>query len=208
MRSSLSPALLAGALLMLGGCSRAASAEMGDPAIGQPAPAFQGTDSDGKAQSLSAYKGKWVVLEWLNHGCPFVRKHYDSKNMQTLQKEMTDKGVVWLSIISSAEGKQGFSTPEKANADRTSNGASPTAIVLDAKGDIGRLYGARTTPHLFIIDPNGMLVYKGGIDDHASTDPDDIAGSTNYVRQALTEGMAGKPITVSASKPYGCSVKY
>ncbi len=189
------------------GCNRA-SAEMGDPAIGKAAPAFTAVDSNGKTHELSSFKGKFVVLEWLNHGCPYVKKHYGAKNMQALQAEFTGKDVVWLSIISSAEGKQGYSTPEEANAGLAAHGAKPTALLLDPKGEVGKLYGAKTTPHMFVIDPAGNLIYKGAIDSVKSTDADDIPGATNYVRAALTEAMAGKPVTTTETKPYGCSVKY
>lgn len=205
----MSGVLAAGLLMVMAfGCNRAESAEMGDPSIGKAAPAFTGVDSNGKSHTLSDFKGKYVVLEWLNHGCPYVRKHYDGQNMQGLQKEFTGKDVVWLSIISSAEGKQGYSTPEKANADVKENGASPTAVLIDPKGEIGRLYGAKTTPHMFVIDPAGNVIYKGAIDSVKSADKDDVAGATNYVRAALTEAMAGKPVSQAVTTAYGCSVKY
>lgn len=191
------------------GCSKPSNAaEMGDPGIGKAAPDFTAVDSNGKSHKLSDFKGKYVVLEWLNHGCPYVKKHYGAKNMQKLQADWTAKGVVWLSIISSADGKQGYSTPEKANKDMAEQGAKPTAILLDPKGDVGRLYGAKTTPHMFVVNPEGNLIYKGAIDSVKSADADDIAGATNYVQAALTEAMAGKPLTTAESKPYGCSVKY
>lgn len=201
-------ALVALGALALAGCKSAESAEMGDPAIGKAAPTFTATDSNGKSHDLASFKGKYVVLEWLNHGCPYVKKHYNAKNMQTLQKAYTDKGVVWLSIISSAEGKQGYSTPAEANEAVAKHGASPTAVLLDPKGDIGRLYGAKTTPHMFVINPAGEVIYKGAIDSESSTDPADIAGATNYVTAALDAAMAGKPVATAQSKPYGCSVKY
>lgn len=207
-RRSLPVFSIALALMLVAGCKSAESAEMGDPAIGAAAPAFSLIDSNGKQHGLADFKGKHVVLEWLNHGCPYVKKHYESKNMQALQKDYTGKGVVWLSIISSAEGKQGHSTPAKANEDVTAMGASPTAVLLDPKGDVGRLYGAKTTPHMFVIDPAGNLIYKGAIDDKPTTDTDDIAGATNYVRQALDAALAGKAVATAQSKPYGCSVKY
>lgn len=203
--------LLAALALAFTGCTKAESAEsgtMGDPAIGQPAPDFTAVDSKGASHSLSAFKGKYVVLEWLNHGCPYVKKHYGAKNMQGLQAEFTAKDVVWLSIISSADGKQGYSTPEKANSDVGAHGAKPTAVLLDPKGEVGRLYGAKTTPHMFVVNPKGELIYKGAIDSVKSADADDIAGATNYVRAALTEAMAGKPVSTPETKPYGCSVKY
>lgn len=175
---------------------------------GKPAPAFTATDSTGQAQSLAQHKGKYVVLEWLNHGCPYVRKHYDSGNMQALQKAWTDKGVVWLSVISSAEGKQGHSTPEKAEADRKTNKAHPSAILLDPEGKLGQLYGARTTPQMVVIDPEGTVLYSGAIDDKASADADDIKEAKNYVAAALTAALAGQPVAEAVTRPYGCSVKY
>lgn len=191
------------------GCSKPSNAaEMGNPTIGKAAPVFTAVDSNGKSHTLSDFKGKYVVLEWLNHGCPYVKKHYSAKNMQKLQADWTAKGVVWLSIISSSEGKQGYSTPEQANKDMAEQGAKPTAILLDPKGDVGRLYGAKTTPHMFVVNPEGNLIYKGAIDSVKSADADDIAGATNYVQVALTEAMAGKPLTHTDTTPYGCSVKY
>lgn len=176
--------------------------------VGKPAPAFTLTDSNGKKHSISDFKGKYVVLEWVNYDCPFVKKHYDSSNMQKLQKEFTDKGVVWLSINSSATGKQGHFEASKINALIKEKGAHPTAYLIDTDGQVGRLYGAKTTPHMYIINPNGELIYNGAIDDKASANPDDIAGSKNFVRAGLQEALAGKAVTVSASQPYGCSVKY
>lgn len=200
-------ALAAVAALTLG-CSKPAAADMGDPPIGEAAPEFTAVDSQGKSHKLSDFKGKYVVLEWLNHGCPYVAKHYGAKNMQAMQAEYTGKGVVWLSIISSAEGKQGYSTPEQANAAVAEHGAKPTAVLLDPKGEVGRLYGAKTTPHMFVVDPAGNLIYKGAIDSVKSTDADDIAGATNYVRAALDAAMAGKAVATTETPPYGCSVKY
>jgi AhpC/TSA family len=179
-----------------------------DATIGQAAPAFNVTDSMGKAQSLDAYRGKWVVLEWTNNECPFVQKHYGSGNMQKLQKTYTGKGVAWLSVISSAPGKQGYATPERANALTKERGAMPSAVLLDSEGKIGRSYAAKTTPHMFVIDPKGTLVYGGGIDDTPSTDTADIAKAKNFVAAALDAGLAGKPIATASSTPYGCSVKY
>ena len=176
--------------------------------IGQPAPAFSVTGSDGKSHSLAEYQGKYVVLEWLNHGCPYVRKHYDTQNMQSLQKELTDKGAVWLSIISSAPGQQGHSTADKASADAASNGAHATVILLDESGDVGRLYDAKTTPQMFVVGPDGTLLYKGAIDDQPTFAKDTVAGAKNYVRQAASESMAGNPVSEPAVTPYGCAVKY
>jgi hypothetical protein len=176
--------------------------------IGEPAPGFTGVDSTGKQQSLSAYKGKFVVLEWHNQGCPYTKKHYESGNMQRLQKEWTSKGVVWLTVISSAPGTQGFVTPTQENEYLQKMNATPTAVIMDPGGSLGHLYAAKTTPHMFIIDPSGTLIYNGAIDDHPSSDQADIAGSKNYVSTALQEAMNGKPVTDAATRPYGCSVKY
>jgi peroxiredoxin len=177
-------------------------------AVGQPAPAFSAADTNGKTHSLDAYKGKWVVLEWTNHECPFVVKHYGSGNMQKLQKAYTAKGAVWLSVISSAPGKQGHVSAAQANALTQERKASPSAVLLDPEGQVGRAYGAKTTPHMYVIDPAGKLVYAGGIDDKPSTDPADIATSNNLVSAALDAAMAGKPVAIATSAPYGCSVKY
>lgn len=176
--------------------------------VGQPAPAFTATDSNGKPESLADFKGKWVVLEWTNNDCPFVKKHYGSGNMQKLQKAYTGKGVTWLSVISSAPGQQGFADGAKANSLTQERGAAPTAVLLDPQGKLGHLYGAKTTPHIYVIDPQGRLVYNGAIDDKPSTDAADIAGAKNYLASALDQAMAGKPVTVASSQPYGCSVKY
>jgi len=176
--------------------------------VGDPAPGFTSVDSNGKQQSLSNYKGKFVVLEWHNQGCPYTKKHYESGNMQRLQKEWTAKGVVWLTVISSAPGTQGFVTPTQENDYLKTMNASPTAVLMDPGGSLGHLYGAKTTPHMFIIDPNGTLIYNGAIDDHSSSDQSDIPNSKNYVSAALTQAMAGKPVTEAATRPYGCSVKY
>lgn len=176
--------------------------------VGQPAPDFSVVDSNGKMHKLSDYKGKFVVLEWHNQGCPYVKKHYGSGNMQKLQKEWTGKGIVWLTIISSAPGKQGFVSAQEENMYLKQAGASPTAALLDPNGDVGRLYAAKTTPHMIVIDPKGTMVYNGAIDDKPTADPADLNGATNYVTAALNEATAGKPVSVSATKPYGCTVKY
>ena len=178
------------------------------PEVGSKAPDFSVKDTNGKTESLSQYKGKYVVLEWTNPDCPFVHKHYDSGNMQKLQKEFTAKGVVWLSINSSAEGKQGAYTPEKWNEIVKEKNASPTAMLLDDGGKVGKSYGAKTTPHMFIINPEGNLIYEGGIDSIESTNQADIPKATNYVQAALDEAMTGKPVTTPTSHPYGCGVKY
>jgi peroxiredoxin len=176
--------------------------------VGEPAPDFTLAGADGKTHSLSSFKGKYVVLEWTNHECPFVKKHYTSGNMQSQQKELTGKGAVWLSIVSSAEGKQGHVDAAQANELTQQRGAAPTAVLFDPKGDVGRTYDAKTTPHMFVVAPDGKLIYMGGIDSIPSADADDIARATPYVKVALGEAMAGKPVTHASTKPYGCSVKY
>ena len=176
--------------------------------VGNAAPDFTGTDSNGKTQKLSEYHGKYVVLEWTNNGCPYTQKHYESGNMQALQKEWTAKGVVWLTVLSSAPGEQGYMTASQENAYVGKEHAAPTAVLLDPTGVIGHAYEAKTTPHMFVIDPSGKLIYAGAIDDHATTDPEDIKSSKNYVSDALSASMAGKPVATSYTRPYGCSVKY
>ena len=178
------------------------------PAVGTNAPDFSLTDSKGKTQSVSQYKGKYVVLEWFNPDCPFVKKHYGSGNMQKLQEEFTGKGVVWLSIDSSAPGLEGHLTAEQANAKMTEWKTKQTALVLDPDGKAGQAYGAKNTPHMFVINPEGKIVYEGAIDSKASANPADIANATNYVKVALDESMAGKTVSNANTKPYGCSVKY
>jgi peroxiredoxin len=180
----------------------------GPPAVDTPAPAFTLRDIDGKEHSLAGYKGKFVVLEWVNYDCPFVHKHYGSGNMQSLQKAFRDKGVIWLSICSSAPGKQGYFEAQELRDRIQSEEAHPTAYLIDAEGTVGRLYDAKTTPTMFVIDPEGKIVYEGAIDSKPSTDRDDIAGATNYVRAALDAALDGKPITTRTTKSYGCSVKY
>jgi alkyl hydroperoxide reductase subunit AhpC len=175
---------------------------------GQSAPDFTLKSIDGETVSLADFKGKYVVLEWVNHGCPFVVKHYDSGNMPALQKEYTGKDVVWLSICSSAEGKQGHYTPgewQKLNAEK--KGAA-SAVLLDGDGTVGKEYGAKTTPHMYIVGKDGTLIYQGAIDDKPSTDAEDIPGSKNYVKAALDEALAGKPVSTPTTKSYGCGVKY
>jgi peroxiredoxin len=176
--------------------------------VGQPAPDFTLSDSHGAPHKLSDFKGKFVVLEWVNYDCPFVGKHYGSGNMQKLQKAYTGKGVVWLSVNSSAQGKQGNFTPDQINAKLKEKGATPTAYLIDSSGTVGREYGAKTTPHMYVIDSKGTLVYAGGIDDKPSTDQSDIPVAKNFVAAALDEAMAGKAVTTASSQPYGCSVKY
>jgi len=175
---------------------------------GQPAPAFTATTSTGESVALDSLKGKIVVLEWTNDSCPFVKKHYDGGNMQALQKEITGKGVIWAQVISSAPGKQGNVTGAEAVKLNAERGAVPTYTFLDPEGTLGRLYGAKTTPHMFVIDAKGVLAYVGAIDDKPSTDKADIAGAHNYVRAAVDELLAGQPVSTPSTKSYGCSIKY
>jgi len=177
-------------------------------AVGSPAPDFTLADATGQPKTRSSFNGKFVVLEWFNNDCPFVRKHYDSGHMQRLQAAQTANGVIWLTISSSAKGRQGSMSPEQAQAIIASRQAKPTALLLDPDGVVGRLYGAKTTPHLFVIDPQGTLIYAGAIDDKPSTDPADLAPAVNYVQRALEEAMAGRPVSVPETASYGCSVKY
>ena len=177
-------------------------------APGSPAPDFKGTDSNGVQHTLSEYRGKFVVLEWANKGCPYDQKHYLSGSMENLQKEWTAKGVVWLSVISSAPGEQGYVTPSEENPYLKTMHAAPTAALLDPTSAIARLYEAKTTPHIFVIDPAGKLIYQGAIDDKPTTDQQDLKGARNYLNEALTDAMAGKPVPVASTRPYGCSVKY
>jgi len=179
-----------------------------EPAIGSPAPALTLTDTKGKQHNLADYKGKYVVLEWVNFGCPFVKKHYESGNMQSTQKKAVDKGVVWLSVCSSADGKQGHMEAADWNQEIASRKLASTAVLIDESGAVGKTYGAKTTPHMYIINPAGVLVYKGAIDDKPSTNQDDIPGARNYVLAALDESMAGKPVSTASTQSYGCSVKY
>jgi peroxiredoxin len=176
--------------------------------VGDAAPDFTVTDSNGKMHKLSEYRGKYVVLEWTNNGCPYTQKHYESGNMQTLQKDWTAKGVVWLTVLSSAQGEQGYMTAAQENAYMGKEKAAPTAALLDPTGMIGHEYSARTTPHMFVIDPSGKLIYAGAIDDHPTTDVADVKVSKNYVSAALTEAMSGQQVATSSTRPYGCSVKY
>ncbi|MES2324236.1 MAG: redoxin family protein [Pseudomonadota bacterium] len=186
----------------------AASAAMADAEINKPAPAFVGVGADGKPLRLDSFKGKTVVLEWTNHECPFVKKHYESGNIPSLQKDAADKGVVWLQVVSSAQGKQGYvdgATAQKLNGARK---AAPSGTVLDPEGAIGKLYGAQTTPHIFIVNADGKLVYKGGIDSIATNKVEDLSKAEPYVVNALNAIKAGKAVEKASTKPYGCSVKY
>jgi peroxiredoxin len=176
--------------------------------VGGSAPDFTGTDSQGHTRKLSDSRGKFVVLEWHNNGCPYTQKHYTSGNMQRLQKEWTAKGVIWFTIISSAPKTQGYVTAAEENAYLAKTNAAPTAAILDATGQIGKLYSAKTTPQIVVINPQGSIIYDGAIDDHPSSDVSDIARSKNYVSAALQEATEGKTVSVSSTRPYGCSVKY
>jgi peroxiredoxin len=178
------------------------------PPVGSAAPDFSAPDANGKTHSLSEYKGKYVVLEWFNPECPFVKKHYGSDNMQKLQREYTGKGVVWLTIDSNAPGTEGSLTPEQAQKVMNSWKTKMTALLLDPESNVAKLYGAKNTPDMVVINPEGKIVYEGAIDSKASPNPADIPSSTNYVKAALDESLAGKTVSKPTTKPYGCSVKY
>ena len=182
------------------------------PKVGEAAPAFTAVDTRGASHSLDAYRGRWVVLEWVNHSCPYTKKHYKSLddgrgNTQAMQHDYA-KRVVWLSVVSSAPGKQGYTSAAEADELTKEKGAAPAAVIRDTAGTLGRLYGARNTPQYAIIDPAGVLRYAGAIDSKQSSSAKDIAGATNYVRAALDAGLAGQPIAVAQTQPYGCDVKY
>ncbi|HYC58049.1 MAG TPA: redoxin domain-containing protein [Thermoanaerobaculia bacterium] len=181
---------------------------LAEPSVGSPAPAFTLIDTRGKQHNLADFKGKYVVLEWVNFGCPFVKKHYGSGNMQATQKKAVDRGVVWLSVCSSADGKQGHMAAAEWNNEIASRKMASTAVLIDESGQVGKTYGAKTTPHMYIVNPDGVLIYKGAIDDKPTTDQDDIPGARNHVLAALDESMAGKPVSTASTTPYGCSVKY
>ena len=195
-------ALLAGMLGM------AAMADGATLQIGRPAPEFTATDSKGQSLALSQYRGKTVVLEWTNADCPYTRKHYTSGNMQGIRALAQKNGVIWLTVISSAPGKQGYVNGPAADALTVSRGAVPTGVLLDPSGTVGRLYGAKTTPHMFVIDKDGALQYMGGIDSIATADVDDIARAEPYLKEAMLEVVQGKPVAHAVTRPYGCSVKY
>lgn len=185
-----------------------ASPALAAPTIGQPAPGFSAVDADGRTRSLSEFRGKTVVLEWTNNGCPYVQKHYNSGSMQSLQTTAAKDGVAWLTIVSSAPGMQGHLTGAEAKAWKAREKAASTAVLLDPTGAVGRAYDAKTTPHMYVIDKTGKLVYMGGIDDRASASPESLKGATNYVSAALADVKAGRPVAQAATRPYGCSVKY
>jgi peroxiredoxin len=185
-----------------------AAASQAAPSVGQPAPDFTLRDASGKTVKLADYRGKFVVLEWTNPGCPYVKKHYNSGNMPATQADAVGKGVVWLSINSTAKDAWDYMEPAKLVAWKQERKSRPTAVLMDEEGTAGRAYGARTTPHMYIVDPQGKLVYAGGIDSIPSSDPEDIRKAVNYVKQGLAEALAGKPISASTTRAYGCSVKY
>lgn len=176
--------------------------------VGQPAPAFELRDTAGRPVKLADFKGRTVVLEWTNPGCPFVAKHYGSNNMQALQKDAQGDGVVWLAISSTAPGSTDYLAPAALAAKYQGWGAAPAALLMDDAGQVGRAYGARTTPHMVVIDPKGVLVYAGGIDDKRSTDPADVKTAKNFVRAALADLKGGRPVATPTAAPYGCSIKY
>ncbi|MFT3818864.1 MAG: thioredoxin family protein [Rubrivivax sp.] len=188
--------------------SAAAPLTLAAAVVGQPAPAFTATDVNGKTVSLADFKGRHVVLEWVNPGCPYVQKHYGAANMQATQKAATDQGVVWLSVNTVAREHVDYKPPAELAAWMKNQKAAATATLMDSEGTIGRAYGARTTPHLYVINPAGTLVYVGAIDSKPTANPADITSATNHVKAALAETLAGKPVSVSSTRPYGCSVKY
>ena len=194
--------LVAGSILF--GVAASAAAVV----AGAAAPGFTITDTSGRAVTLADYKGKYVVLEWTNPECPFVRKHYSSGNMQALQKDWGSRNVVWLSINSTNAASFEFKTPREMSDWMKAQGAVPSATLLDSTSGTARAYAAKTTPHMFVVDPGGTIVYAGAIDDKRSANPADAKTANNYVRAALTEAMAGKPVTIASTTPYGCSVKY
>ncbi len=198
---------LAGAAL-LAAAFAPVSALAQEPRVGAPAPSFTATDSRGQTHTLSEYRGKYVVLEWHNHDCPYTRKQYVSGNMEALQKKWTQKGVVWFTVISSAPGQQGYMTDAEENAYVEKVHADPTAVLMDPEGKVGRLYDAKTTPEMYVIDPQGRLIYEGAIDNKPTPDVSDIKGADNYVDDALTAAMEGKQVATAYTRPYGCSVKY
>jgi len=185
-----------------------AAPAMATAVVGQPAPALTATDTQGRTQSLAGLKGKTVVIEWTNPECPFVQKFYSGGDMQKLQAEARKQGVVWLTVNSGAPGKQGAVSAAEANAKIKAQGSNASAYILDSSGEIGRAFGARTTPHMFVIDRKGTVVFAGGIDDQPTADPADIGKARNHVTAALADLAAGKPVEVASSRPYGCSVKY
>ncbi|MFZ0850461.1 MAG: thioredoxin family protein [Hyphomicrobiaceae bacterium] len=208
-RTLLANALLGGAGLLALIAAAPVTADPGAQArIGAPAPNFTLTDSNGKAISLADFKGKTVVLEWTNHECPYVRKHYGGNNMQALQKKWTGQGIVWLTLISSQPGAQGFVHGLEANKLTEERGAAPTAVLLDPRGGVGRSYGAQVTPHMYVVTGDGTLVYMGGIDDKPTTRLEDLKTAKNFVDAALSEVLEGKVVSIKTSRAYGCTIKY
>lgn len=197
--------ILASAAVLAATCVQVQAA---DPAVGAKAPDFSLMDTNGNKHSLSDFKGKTVILEWVNHGCPYVKKHYDTGNMQTLQRRAAEKGAVWLSVATSAPGKQGHMSADEWNETNKEKDVNAAAVLLDENGEVGKAYGAKTTPHMFVIDKDGVLVYKGAIDNRATTDKEDVKGARNYVMAALDETQAGNSVAEPVTEPYGCSVKY
>jgi peroxiredoxin len=197
--------------LILGAAAAAAlsAPAAAKPVVGQPAPAFQAVDADGRTRSLAEFRGRTVVLEWTNNGCPYVKRNYSTGAMQSAQRQAKDRGAaVWLTVASSAPGQQGYMTGAEAKAWQSQAKSAPTAILLDPDGKIGRLYGAKTTPHMFVIDGGGRIAYMGAIDDKPTNDPTKAAGAKNYVLAALDDIRAGRKVAQPVTRPYGCSVKY
>jgi len=197
--------LLAMAATMLG---LSATAVRAAPSVGQPAPAFSLTDTAGKTVQLADFRGRHVVLEWVNPGCPYVRKHYSSANMQGTQRDVTAQGVVWLAINSTENASTDYLAPAQMGRWMQSQQATATHTLMDEDGTVGKAYGARTTPHMYIVDPAGKLIYAGGIDSVPSSRVDDIKTAVNYVKQGVREALAGQPIRAATTRPYGCSIKY
>lgn len=195
-------------ILLLSSIAMVLTGALAAPTSGEPAPDFTGTTSHGESISLPDLKGKYVVLEWVNHGCPFVVKHYESGNIPSLQEKMIAEDVVWLSVVSSAKGKQGYMSPEATNEKAQSVGSNASHIVIDASGEIGKAYGARTTPHMYVIDPEGILIYQGAIDSISSVRHSDIEKAENYVLNAWKSHKSGKPVEPHTTAAYGCSIKY
>ena len=195
------------AVLALGLVTTAAG-ERAAPEIGKAAPAFTLPDTRGTEHSLAQYKGKWVVLEWVNYGCPYVKKHYRTGNIPGQQKKWSDKGVVWLAVVSSARGEQGYYEAAAMNIQSGKMGSNASAVLLDPAGTVGRMYDARTTPHMYVINPEGTLMYMGGIDDVPTPRDSDLSRAKQLVEVALEEAMAGRPVSTPTSRPYGCNVKY
>lgn len=186
----------------------AAESASAAPTPGAPAPDFTLVDTNGEAHTLSAYQGQPVVLEWLNYDCPYVGKHYGGGNMQALQEQAIADGVVWLSVVSSAPGEQGYFEPAEMNARTEQEGGRQSAVLLDPSGEVGRMYEAKTSPHMFVIDADGQVVYNGAIDDRPTTDQADLEGATNYVVPAIAAAQSGESADPASTQPYGCSVKY